>query len=157
MHRCGRLDRVTGEVREAIFGMQDGLLTSVGLVSAVGSAVTDSWFVLLAGFASALAGSVSMAVGEYVSSRSQREIYEAEIADERSEVAERPAEARAEVSALWCGGTHDVKRAVRLTQVHITIAARHGGKGAPLQPILSNTCEYAGNVDRLDDDLYIHM
>jgi len=90
-----------GEVREAIFGMQDGLLTSVGLVSAVGSAVTDTWFVLLAGFASALAGSVSMAVGEYVSSRSQREIYEAEIADEQSEVEERPAEARAEIRALF--------------------------------------------------------
>ena len=90
-----------GEIREAIFGMQDGLLTSVGLVSAVGSAVSDTWLILLAGFASALAGSVSMAVGEYVSSRSQREIYEAEIADERSEVEERPSEARAEISALF--------------------------------------------------------
>jgi VIT1/CCC1 family predicted Fe2+/Mn2+ transporter len=90
-----------GEIREAIFGMQDGLLTSVGLVSAIGTAVTDTWLILLVGFASALAGTVSMAVGEYISSRSQREIYEAEIADERLEVEERPAEARSEISALF--------------------------------------------------------
>jgi VIT1/CCC1 family predicted Fe2+/Mn2+ transporter len=90
-----------GEIREAIFGMQDGLLTSVGLVSAIGTAVTDTWLILLVGLASALAGTISMAVGEYISSRSQREIYEAEIADERQEIEERPAEARAEISALF--------------------------------------------------------
>ena len=38
---------------------------------------------------------------EYISSRSQREIYEAEIADERQEVKERPDEARAEISVLF--------------------------------------------------------
>jgi VIT1/CCC1 family predicted Fe2+/Mn2+ transporter len=90
-----------GEIREAIFGMQDGLLTSVALVSAIGTAVADTWLILLVGLASALAGTISMAVGEYISSRSQREIYEAEIADERQEVEERPAEARAEISALF--------------------------------------------------------
>jgi vacuolar iron transporter family protein len=90
-----------GEIREAIFGMQDGLLTSVGLVSAVGGAVADTWIILLVGFASALAGTVSMAVGEYISSRSQREIYEAEIAGERAEIEERPEEARAEIRALF--------------------------------------------------------
>jgi VIT1/CCC1 family predicted Fe2+/Mn2+ transporter len=90
-----------GEIREAIFGMQDGLLTSVGVVSAIGAAVGDTWLILLVGFASALAGTISMAVGEYVSSRSQRDVYEAEIADERQEVRERPGEARAEISALF--------------------------------------------------------
>ena len=90
-----------GEVREAIFGMQDGLLTSVVVVSAVGAAVSEVWFILLVGFATALAGTVSMAVGEYISSRSQREIYEAEIAGEREEVETRPDEARAEISLLF--------------------------------------------------------
>jgi VIT1/CCC1 family predicted Fe2+/Mn2+ transporter len=95
--------RVTllGEVREAIFGMQDGLLTSVVVVSAVGAAVNEVWFILLVGFATALAGTVSMAVGEYISSRSQREIYDAEIAGEREEVEQRPEEARAEISLLF--------------------------------------------------------
>jgi predicted membrane protein (TIGR00267 family) len=90
-----------GEIREAIFGTQDGLLTSVGLVSAIGTAVTDTWLILLVGFASALAGTISMAVGEYISSRSQREIYEAEIAEEHKEIHERPWEARAEIKALF--------------------------------------------------------
>ena len=90
-----------GEIREAIFGMQDGLLTSVGLVSAIGSAVTDTWFILLVGFAHAVSGTISMAVGEYISSRAQRDVYEAEINDEREEVEQRPGEARAEISALF--------------------------------------------------------
>lgn len=90
-----------GEIREIIFGMQDGLLTSVGVVAAIGSAVADVWFVLVAGFATALAGTISMAAGEYVSSKSQREVYEAEIARERQEVRERPEEAHEEIRQLF--------------------------------------------------------
>ena len=55
---------------------------------------------LVAGFASALAGIFSMAAGEYMSSKSQREIFEAQIAAEAVEVDERPAEAEAEVAFL---------------------------------------------------------
>lgn len=89
------------EIREVIFGMQDGLITSVGVVSAIGSAVDNNWFVLVAGFATAFAGTISMAAGEYISSKSQREVYEAEIQRERDEVRERPDEAQAEIRELF--------------------------------------------------------
>jgi VIT1/CCC1 family predicted Fe2+/Mn2+ transporter len=89
------------EIREVIFGMQDGLLTSVGVVSAVGSAVDNNWFVLVAGFATAFAGTISMAAGEYISSKSQREVYEAEIEREREEVRDRPDEAHQEIKELF--------------------------------------------------------
>jgi VIT1/CCC1 family predicted Fe2+/Mn2+ transporter len=89
-----------GEVREAIFGAQDGLVSTVLLVSAVAGATGERYLVLIAGIASALAGVFSMAAGEYLSSKSQREIFEAQIVEEREEVHERPGEAEAEIAFL---------------------------------------------------------
>ncbi|HUG04962.1 MAG TPA: VIT1/CCC1 transporter family protein [Candidatus Limnocylindria bacterium] len=89
-----------GEIREALFGMQDGLVSTLAVVSTVGGASGDRYAVLVAGIASALAGVFSMAAGEYLSSKSQREIYVAQIENEREEVRDRPAEAEAEVAYL---------------------------------------------------------
>jgi VIT1/CCC1 family predicted Fe2+/Mn2+ transporter len=89
-----------GEIREALFGMQDGLVSTLAVVSTVGAATGDRFAVLIAGIASALAGVFSMAAGEYLSSKSQREIYEAQIENEREEVRDRPAEAEAEVAYM---------------------------------------------------------
>ncbi|MGH2456755.1 MAG: VIT1/CCC1 transporter family protein, partial [Candidatus Limnocylindria bacterium] len=89
-----------GETREAIFGAQDGLVSTLAVVSTVAGASGDRFPVLVAGIASALAGVFSMAAGEYMSSKSQREIFEAQIVGEREEVAERPGEAEAEIGFM---------------------------------------------------------
>src|SRR5881296_3716424 len=89
-----------GDVREAIFGAQDGLVSTLAVVSTVSGATNDRFPVLIAGIAAGLAGIFSMAAGEYMSSKSQREIFEAQIAGEREEVAERPGEAEAEMAYM---------------------------------------------------------
>ncbi len=89
-----------GEIREIIFGAQDGLVSTLAVVSTVAGATPDRFPILVAGLASALAGIFSMAAGEYTSSKSQREIFEAQIAGEREEVAERPGEAEAEIAYM---------------------------------------------------------
>jgi VIT1/CCC1 family predicted Fe2+/Mn2+ transporter len=89
-----------GEIREAIFGAQDGLVSTLAVVSTVAGASSDRFPVLVAGIAAGLAGVFSMAAGEYMSSKSQREIFEAQIVGEREEVAERPGEAEAEVGFM---------------------------------------------------------
>jgi VIT1/CCC1 family predicted Fe2+/Mn2+ transporter len=91
---------VLSEIREAVFGAQDGLTSVLAVVSTVGGATNDTYAVLVAGLASTLAGVFSMAAGEYMSSKSQREIFEAQIAHEAVEVDERPQEAEAEVAFL---------------------------------------------------------
>jgi VIT1/CCC1 family predicted Fe2+/Mn2+ transporter len=91
---------VLSEIREAVFGAQDGVTSVLAVVSTVGGATGDAYTVLVAGFAATLAGMFSMAAGEYMSSKSQREIFEAQIATEATEVEERPAEAEAEVAFL---------------------------------------------------------
>jgi vacuolar iron transporter family protein len=90
-----------GEVREAIFGAQDGLVSTLAVVSAVAGASANRFPVLIAGIASALAGVFSMAAGEFMSSRSQHEIFEAQIVGERQEVTERPGEAEAEIAYMF--------------------------------------------------------
>jgi VIT1/CCC1 family predicted Fe2+/Mn2+ transporter len=77
-------------VREMIFGTQDGLLTTLGLVSVVGSATTSRYTILVAGLAGSLAGMIAMGAGAYISSKSQKEVAEAEVARERYELLNHP-------------------------------------------------------------------
>jgi VIT1/CCC1 family predicted Fe2+/Mn2+ transporter len=70
------------------------------VVSTVAGASSDRPVVLIAGIAAGLAGIFSMAAGEYIGSKSQREIFEAQIVDERDEVHQRPGEAQAEIAYL---------------------------------------------------------
>ena len=91
---------VLSEIREAVFGAQDGVTSVLTVVSTVGGATGQTFAVLVAGLAATLAGVFSMAAGEYMSSKSQREIFEAQIATEAQEVEERPGEAEAEVAFM---------------------------------------------------------
>jgi VIT1/CCC1 family predicted Fe2+/Mn2+ transporter len=90
-----------GDIREAIFGAQDGLVSTLAVVSTVSGATNDRYAVLVAGIATSLAGVFSMAAGEYLSSKSQREIALARIADEREKVARRRAEVESEVAFMF--------------------------------------------------------
>jgi len=89
-----------GDIREVVFGAQDGLVSILTVVATVAGATFASFPILVAGAAAALAGVFSMATGEYISSKSQRELFEARIAGEVQEVDERPGEAEAEVGYL---------------------------------------------------------
>jgi VIT1/CCC1 family predicted Fe2+/Mn2+ transporter len=92
---------VLGDVREFVFGAQDGLVSTLGVVAAVVAATNDTTAVVIAGLASGVAGIFSMAIGEYVGSKSQREIHDAQLREEREEVEARPFEAEAEVAYLF--------------------------------------------------------
>ncbi len=72
----GRL-RISGTFRAAVFGANDGLVSNLALILGIGATGVAHQTVLLTGFAGLLAGAMSMAAGEYVSVRSQRELLEA--------------------------------------------------------------------------------
>lgn len=116
-----------GEIREAIFGAQDGLVSTLAVVSTVAGASSDRYVVLIAGIASGLAGVFSMAAGEYIGSKSQREIFDAQIHDERHEVVERPGEAEAEVAYMLAEeglGEEDAARVAALMARHPEVLLR---------------------------------
>jgi VIT1/CCC1 family predicted Fe2+/Mn2+ transporter len=77
-------------VREIIFGTQDGLLTTLGLVSGVGGATSDRYSVLVAGVAGSVAGLIAMGAGAYISSKSQLEVAQAEVERESRELETNP-------------------------------------------------------------------
>ena len=97
-HHAGR----SGTLRAVIFGVSDGLVSNLALVMGVaGASSQDGGFVLLAGIAGLLAGSFSMGAGEYISMQSQRELFERQIALERSELEAMPREEQAELAAVY--------------------------------------------------------
>ncbi len=85
-----------GEIREVVFGAQDGLVSTLAVVATVAGAASDNLAVLVAGLASAVAGIFSMAIGEYLGSKSQAEIFRNQVANEWEEVNQRPFESEAE-------------------------------------------------------------
>ena len=90
-----------GGLRAAVFGVNDGLVSNVSLVLGVAGAGAATGYVLTAGLAGLLAGALAMAAGEYVSVRSQREMYEYQIALEREELDEYPEEEAEELALIY--------------------------------------------------------
>ncbi|HWQ28681.1 MAG TPA: VIT1/CCC1 transporter family protein [Dehalococcoidia bacterium] len=96
-HRRG----TSGTLRATVFGVSDGLVSNTSLVMGFAGAQTEGKFVLLAGLAGLLAGAFSMAAGEYVSMRAQRELFERQIEIERDELAMAPEEERRELALIY--------------------------------------------------------
>jgi VIT1/CCC1 family predicted Fe2+/Mn2+ transporter len=90
-----------GNLRAAVFGASDGLVSNASLVMGVAGAGMPPDALLLTGMAGLLAGALSMAAGEYVSVRSQREFYEHQIALERAELAAYPDEEAEELALIY--------------------------------------------------------
>lgn len=90
-----------GSLRAAIFGVNDGLVSNTSLILGVAGAGSANSVVLLTGIAGMLAGAFSMAAGEYVSVRSQKEMYEYQIALEKAELDEYPEEEAGELALIF--------------------------------------------------------
>jgi VIT1/CCC1 family predicted Fe2+/Mn2+ transporter len=84
-----------------VFGAQDGILSTLALVTSVAVAVDQTSLVLVAGLAGALAGMISMATGAYLGSRAEQDVKRSEIAQEAAELAANPAEELAELTVIF--------------------------------------------------------
>ncbi|MBM3991131.1 MAG: hypothetical protein FJ298_08995 [Planctomycetes bacterium] len=90
-----------GALRAAVFGLNDGLVSNTSLILGLAGAGAEPRTLLLTGIAGLLAGAFSMAAGEYVSMRSQRELFEYQIGQERDELAEYPEEETEEIALIY--------------------------------------------------------
>jgi VIT1/CCC1 family predicted Fe2+/Mn2+ transporter len=88
-----------GWLREIVFGLNDGLVTTLVFIMAVSTVTAGHLVVVVLG--EVLAGGVSMALGGYLSARTAREVLEQQIATERYEIAHEPDEERAELRAIY--------------------------------------------------------
>ncbi len=103
-------------LRAGVFGVNDGLISNASLILGVAGAAPSSHVVLLAGVAGLLAGAFSMAAGEYISMRSQREMFEYQIGLEREELEEYPQEEAAELALIYAAKGIPEAEASRLAQ-----------------------------------------
>ncbi|MGW5636507.1 VIT1/CCC1 transporter family protein [Streptomyces sp. NPDC003832] len=116
----GALGERLNWLRAAVLGANDGIVSTAGLVVGVAGATDERASLFTAGMAGLLAGSMSMAAGEYVSVSTQRDSERAALAEEKRELRERPEEELAELAELLerRGLSADVARdaAVQLTE-----------------------------------------
>lgn len=98
----GRHRAVGGNaLRAAVLGANDGLVSNTSLVMGVAGAAFSADAVLLSGLAGLMAGAISMALGEWLSVQSSRELNEAQIAGERQEILEMPEEEAEELALIY--------------------------------------------------------
>jgi VIT1/CCC1 family predicted Fe2+/Mn2+ transporter len=88
-------------LRAAVLGANDGLSSNLSLVMGVSGATVDHHVILITGLAGLLAGACSMALGEWVSVTSSRELAEREMSIEREELREHPEEEREELRLIY--------------------------------------------------------
>lgn len=104
----------SGTLRAAVFGVNDGLVSNASLILGVAGATSESGMILLSGVAGLLAGAFSMAAGEYISMRSQREMFEYQIGMERAELEQYPQEEAAELTLIFAAKGMSVDEARQL-------------------------------------------
>ena len=105
-HGLHREDHRTGRIawlRAAVLGANDGLLSTSSLVVGVAAAQATPANIWIAGVAGLVAGSMSMAAGEYVSVSSQSDTERADLERERRELATDDAHEREELAAIYVG------------------------------------------------------
>ena len=98
-HRTERI----GWLRAAVLGANDGIISTASLVLGVAAAHTTHSHVLIAGVAGLVAGTMSMAAGEYVSVHSQADTEQAELERERTELKEDDQGEHEELMKIYVG------------------------------------------------------
>ncbi len=88
-------------LRAAVLGANDGLLSNFSLVMGVAGAALSERSILVTGLAGLLAGAGSMALGEWISVQSSRELYQRQIAIEAEELRTHPEEERHELQLIY--------------------------------------------------------
>jgi VIT1/CCC1 family predicted Fe2+/Mn2+ transporter len=88
-------------LRAAVLGANDGLVSNLSLIMGVAGASSSNEAILIAGFAGLLAGAISMAMGEWLSVQSSRELYQRQIEIEAAELEANPEEEALELALIY--------------------------------------------------------
>lgn len=88
-------------LRAAVLGANDGLVSIFSLLMGVAGAELNNKVILVTGFAGLLAGAISMALGEWLSVQSSRELYKHQIGIEKAELAAAPEEEAEELALIY--------------------------------------------------------
>lgn len=107
---------VGGNLRTAVFGVNDGLVSNASLILGVAGAGSDPKLVLVSGIAGLAAGAFAMAAGEYVSVRAQRELFDRHVGRKREELAHFPEAEAQELALIYAAKGLPQREATRLAK-----------------------------------------
>lgn len=107
-------------LRAAVLGANDGLVSNMSLVMGVAGAAVSNSTILLTGSAGLLAGAISMALGEWLSVQSSKELFDNQIAMETEELEASPEEEKKELSLLYQAKGMSEEEAKRLAEKAFT-------------------------------------
>lgn len=88
-------------IREVVFGMEDGMVSTFGAITGIAAATQDHFTIVLAGLVVIAVESISMSVGSYISSKSERAIDERKLEEERTELKDFPEEEKKELIGMY--------------------------------------------------------
>ncbi len=97
-HNPSSLD---GVIREIVFGMEDGMVSTLGAITGIAVGTQEHSTVLLAGFVIIAVESISMGIGSYLSNRSEEEIQNRKLIEEKSEIENYPNEEKEELVEMY--------------------------------------------------------
>lgn len=100
-HHRSSLAKITSEIREIVFGLGDGLVSTMGAITGIAGATHNTFFVILSGFVIVSVEAISMGVGEYLSSKSEKEVWRKKITEEEREIKEQPERERLELKQFY--------------------------------------------------------
>jgi len=96
-----RFGKLFDAIRELVFGLEDGLVSTLGAVAGIAAGTEDGRIVVLSGLVLVAVEALSMAAGSYLSNKSHREMLEKRIEDERREIEEKPEEETEELCVMY--------------------------------------------------------
>ena len=142
--------------RASVFGVSDGLVTNASLILGFAGANPGHNIVRLAGLAGLVAGGFSMASGEYISVRAQKELLEYEIDVERRSIEESPVQEQEELRELFVARGIEAELAKRLsvdlmrdpemalrTHAREELGVDPSATGSPWGAAISSLCSFA--------------
>lgn len=94
-------DIVRARLRDAVFGTQDGLISTLGALTGIAAGTQQAHAVVIAGFVIVTVESLSMAAGSYLSSKSQREYLEKLLREEEEQIRTNPDQERQEIWQMY--------------------------------------------------------
>lgn len=129
----------SGWLRAAVLGANDGILSTASLIIGIAATAASTHYILLAGFASLVAGAMSMAAGEYVSVSSQADTERADLASEQQALTEDPHEELDELTGIYeaRGLAPDLARTVAIQLTEHDALGSHARDELGISPTLS--------------------
>lgn len=91
----------SSSIREVVFGMEDGMVSTLGAITGIAIGSQDQYTIVLAGVIIVAVESISMSIGSYISNRSENEIDQRKIEEEKEEIADFPVQEKKELLQLF--------------------------------------------------------